>query len=368
MTTGNIVRDLRVGTYLAGLYFAKSWTGTDYPAVMPIVQNAPFYMKGVKRTFRRLPKRAYITPHPYSMELEDTNNVTISSGTYTGMTPIYIWGTAATGAYSVSNWTGNDDLALNSKLRGEVAGSDFNAGVFLGEGHQVLNMIGDSAKKLARAYLAAKKGNFQRASRILTGNSVGPSKKAANNWLELQYGWLPLLSDIHGGAQFLAHHLNTPLQHKVVVKRTLKRAKSETNPASGYPDRSFSVETKSIVAFIREKNVPQLAGLTDPLSVAWELVPYSFVVDWFIPIGEWLASRGLSQALEGTFVTTRVWKRGGMGYTRNSKAPLYRHIKVSMTRTVSTTLSFPFPNVKPLWKAASWRHAANAAALLAQVR
>jgi hypothetical protein len=26
-------------------------------------------------------------------------------------------------------------------------------------------------------------------------------------------------------------------------------------------------------------------GLTNPLNVAWELVPFSFVVDWFIPIG-----------------------------------------------------------------------------------
>jgi hypothetical protein len=27
-------------------------------------------------------------------------------------------------------------------------------------------------------------------------------------------------------------------------------------------------------------------GLTNPLNVAWELVPFSFVVDWFIPIGD----------------------------------------------------------------------------------
>ncbi len=29
-------------------------------------------------------------------------------------------------------------------------------------------------------------------------------------------------------------------------------------------------------------------GLTNPAAVAWELVPYSFVVDWFVNVGDYL--------------------------------------------------------------------------------
>ena len=29
-------------------------------------------------------------------------------------------------------------------------------------------------------------------------------------------------------------------------------------------------------------------GLTNPLLVAWEVVPFSFVVDWFLPVGDYL--------------------------------------------------------------------------------
>jgi hypothetical protein len=31
-------------------------------------------------------------------------------------------------------------------------------------------------------------------------------------------------------------------------------------------------------------------GLINPLEIVWELLPYSFVVDWFLPIGNWLSS------------------------------------------------------------------------------
>jgi hypothetical protein len=29
-------------------------------------------------------------------------------------------------------------------------------------------------------------------------------------------------------------------------------------------------------------------GLVNPLSIAWEVVPFSFVVDWFLPVGNFL--------------------------------------------------------------------------------
>lgn len=34
----------------------------------------------------------------------------------------------------------------------------------------------------------------------------------------------------------------------------------------------------------------QQLGVTNPLLLAWELVPYSFIADWFIPVGDYLQS------------------------------------------------------------------------------
>jgi len=45
-------------------------------------------------------------------------------------------------------WNSNDDIALLSKLREKIAGSDFNAGVAFGEGLQSIRLIGDTATKI----------------------------------------------------------------------------------------------------------------------------------------------------------------------------------------------------------------------------
>jgi hypothetical protein len=40
------------------------------------------------------------------------------------------------------------------------------------------------------------------------------------------------------------------------------------------------------------------AGVINPLSIAWELSPYSFVVDWFIPVGNVLSALSDTIGLE----------------------------------------------------------------------
>jgi hypothetical protein len=37
-------------------------------------------------------------------------------------------------------------------------------------------------------------------------------------------------------------------------------------------------------------DLPGLFGLVNPFEVAWEIVPFSFVADWFLPIGRYLSA------------------------------------------------------------------------------
>lgn len=255
MTTGNRNVDLRVpvstttGTARIGKLEHKDWSGGDKAVVKPprtsvgrlTVSYDKFghkvYHWGHYRPPTRLPKRAYNEVHPYSCNWRIENDVFLSYSNDDSRTPwLDVSGTGsvntiAAGVQSATPfnlWSSNDDLRLLGKLREKVAGSDFNAGVFLGEGRQALKMIATNATKIYKALIAVRKGRVGDAAHILTGSKYESNrnrfksgvdgKTVANNWLELQYGWLPLLSDVRGGAEFLSHHLTVPMVFRVVVQ------------------------------------------------------------------------------------------------------------------------------------------------------
>lgn len=370
-------------------YTRKSWTGTDYPKTIRSEKPTRFTTRTlVTRRGGQLveyeqpirlyvpnhpPKRALVVEHPYSMSLSVQNDsVLYYKLDATG--PTYSGTGLNTGfaARSVrQGWDSNDDIALLGKLREQVAGSSFNAGVFLGEGKEALSMITNAAIRLAGAIRNAKRGNMSKAWSILTRGTdrfAPPSQVAASNWLELQYGWLPLLHDMEDGAKFLAHHHSYPLQHVVyarLIKPGLIQSASPSNTRLLGCKAYTSVQIKAI---LKEKSVVNLSGLTDVASIAWELTPYSFLIDWAIPIGEYLQARGLAQSLSGTFVTSKKtyfsWSGAANVGANVQTWGTHSEMGVTLDRTVSSSLRVPLPEVVPLKEMFSWKRAANALALL----
>jgi len=288
-------------------------------------------------------------------------------------------------------WDSSDDVAIVSKLRNEIAGSDFNAAVTSAEMHKTMAMLADNAKRMYKFYTNFRDGNIPRAVDELFGGRKlrRPSKRASRNWLELQYGWMPLIKDVHSGAEFAAHTLNSPRVFRVSVTRGALGSSSLVRDIpywnlGSYGDVYVNMrhqESKKLIAFLTEVNVPQLAGLQDPLSLAWELLPFSFLADWFVPVGSWLSARSLSQSVTGTYVLCyRKRTRYNYCYLRlTSGAPsgmvfLKRpssanFVQYSFTRRIFTQLPVPIrPQAKPLAKIPSFAKAITSLALFAGIR
>lgn len=306
-------------------------------------------------------------------------------------------------------WTANDQIKLINKLYEKVVGpgSDFNMSVFLGEGNQCLNMIADSGVRIAKSIFHLRQGDITGAARSLLqgtgrkplpkhdwviGNNRGTRAAASNeasNWLQLQYGWLPLVQDMHGAAEQLAWHLSVPQRKVYKASRLVKRYGSKrTSSGLIQPDGHgfFSVTAKSsqfwrqsITAHISEHpTVAMKLGLQDPELVAWELMPWSFVVDWAIPIGDYLQARANVKRLVGKYQQSVLLKQF-------AEAPVGRNIVsqwggdystgVNSTRAriwynrlaITTSLDVPKPKFVGLGEVLSWRRAANAIALLTQL-
>jgi hypothetical protein len=144
---------------------------------------------------------------------------------------------------------------------------------------------------------------------------------------------------------------------------------------SGWIASGSSILQGQFKAKLTHINEATLVGLEDPLSTAWELVPYSFVADWFLPIGDYLSASALSRALTGTFVKTRFDRVHLEGMTRENLPgsdpvfwvfPLesWFHRYGTLERVVTTSLEVPLPSFKGRDKIASWVHAINSVALL----
>lgn len=279
----------------------------------------------------------------------------------------------------------NDDLALINKLRSKVLGSDFNAGIALAESGEALAMIADSATRVARAIRSVRRGNIKGALRALNitqrhARSDDPKRvgsrtrdarlNASSAWLELQYGWRPLLSDMRDGAEFLAHQMHSQKPERIRVSRKVDLGPPSSSAPTQYLMVGYGYTRKTIIAKVWNADIPTLS-IANPQGIAWELVPFSFVVDWALPIGEYLQALDTAASMTGTFVTTTVTRFKGRSDRDNIEfwwdgASDFSYEGGSMSRVVSTSLDVPLPTVKPLGKVLSPGHAINALALLAQ--
>lgn len=343
-----------------------------------------------RTVWKRLPRESYEVDHAYS--------ATHTYASAYGAVCIYRlgqWNNYGTPhnwdlTVAIDPWSSNDDISLLGKLREVIAGSSFNAGVAVAELPQSLKMIATSATKIFNAYKAVKRGQPMTAAKILTGKLppartqrklIPKREAAANNWLELQYGWKPLLSDVHDAALFIDQQMSRPVTQRFVATRFyggnregLVRNYNIGNAYVTIPTRWIS--SKRIIAKLTEVNVARLSGLMDPASVAWELVPFSFVADWFIPVGNYLSARGLESSLTGVYVTTKKFQVKTTGFKAKSNYTLSSwhdgrkcfFNRVIISRTVSTSLNIPVPEIKAIGKIASWEHAANAVALVIGLR
>lgn len=438
MTVGSKTEDRRRiidSNYPAGSYAQRTWSGGDWPPLdikvrdiaLPDIEVYRYVWNPVLRKKEKIlwtkstnnhklvydkpVRRATIEHHAYDVSGFSASALTGVRWRQTNIgQPWSWWSVFLNGQIAVGSsdpWSSNDDIALVNKLRDKVAGSSFNALVTLGESGESLAMITNSATRIYKSMKLLRKGNVVKAAHELVAGRPDyrtvrrqmlqphlrrtPAQRAAMDtssvWLELQYGWIPLVQDAKAGAEFLAHAYSAPLLHKVSVTHNAGGGRRKANfalDAQWYPTQNSHfrvkglpmVSSKKLTAYIRETNVPALAGLQNPEAAFWELTPFSFVADWFIPIGDYLEARALLQSLSATYVVNKrtvVELRGPVYGTASEEIdPLHceyegRYYAYTFSRSAELSdLPLPTPRLKGFGQAASWKHCVNAVALLIQ--
>ena len=201
---------------------------------------------------------------------------------------------------------------------------EIDAGVILIELRETLGMIGNAALTISETLKHLKNRRFRQAVlsiwnhstvRRVNGRTINQldfankferkykrlhtSDVLANSWLELQFGWLPLLQDIYKVIDILGPKVEPNTASTVLGFHGYATKESSNCVQSASPPNTTMNSQKTIVksgyhAYYRISN-PTLyrlntLGLINPASIAWEIVPFSFVADWFLPIGDYLES------------------------------------------------------------------------------
>lgn len=184
--------------------------------------------------------------------------------------------------------------------------------VTMAEYKQSRDMIAKRSLQLLGFVNSLRKGEFLKAGRQL-GLDVGydgkkhkvkmkfkerhfrrDSKSVANNFLEYHFGWKPLIGDIVTSAKVLTNGIPS---HKIKAS-----ASASISSITAYSDGMY-VKTRierssdwrithgaTVSVHNSDLWLANQLGLLNPAAIAWEIVPYSFVVDWFGNIGDVLAS------------------------------------------------------------------------------
>jgi len=288
---------------------------------------------------------------------------------------------------------------LSNKLRTKLKGQKINLAQAMAERKQTADLVASTAKSIASAIINLKRGNFAKAARDLGVKVPQRAKKrfsksfpreqaqaVANGWLALQYGWRPLLNDVYGACELLAEQSVDRIygKERVSESRTFvvhSKTNLLQNDERGVKSDETRGEEKITVRMgctfsisAGEVASPASMGIINPAVLAWEVMPWSFVADWFLPVGSWLnqldATLGLSFETGYTTVFKEMQSSAHrvFGYTNLSTGTthnaLYRatYSKVTCQRTAMT--SFPVSHPPQFKNPVSIEHAANAVALL----
>jgi len=157
-------------------------------------------------------------------------------------------------------------------------------------------VTGTLAKSLSAAYRDKSLRPYLTRS-VAQLRRDGVSRVIAGKYLEYVYGWKPLMQDAWSLLEVIKHGLGNTL----VLHAEGKSKQQSRNKEVVYYNVSDKTVTRQLYVDERvrvnchlwarldpdwqgARALNQL-GLLNPISLAWELMPWSFVVDWVLPIG-----------------------------------------------------------------------------------
>lgn len=340
-------------------------------------QNLGDHVSGTPFGYEVMKKLPFVGSYNY--KVSGTNLTVGGSGAMTTISPVV--------AVSPSQETNVDNESIVSALERMRGGIDLSVDAF--QIMQTVRMIKRPVQTFTKLYEQFREKKLLEYASRKWKRRPPFHKFLSDSWLEYIYGWMPLLQttyEIAGQMGNIAKPGPTMQVFKGSSQITETRSKDEIRSFAGtthkvsvthstfYGSRIYLLMKMSDAK--KAQHVSTYTSL-DPTSIAWELVPFSFVVDWFYDIGSYLRSCETALMYSSLFhsgwkSTIRVTNTQAVGLPRNFSGAVGSLSGSGSAQLISfgraRFSNIPSPS-KPVVQGAtdlSWSQLTSALALLAQ--
>lgn len=209
---------------------------------------------------------------------------------------------------NLAEWVTRADLYQSAyaqayeRLVGKL-GDPASLGVTLGQWKQANDMIAKRASQLSRftvalarrtpVGVAASLGLRLKDVRAIMRTRYGSAKKLSDLWLEFWFGWKPMVNDIYAACEVFDGPIPCALfKGKGKSERPgYLYFRSDGGACSIYHADRCSVTLGASVRIVNPNlRLLQQFGVLNPAEIAFDMVPWSFVLGWFSNVSSWIAS------------------------------------------------------------------------------
>lgn len=160
-------------------------------------------------------------------------------------------------------------------------------------------------------------GNTKKSRKAFRKTKGRPISETYIEWL---FGWKPMIDDVYNVIEILSRDFHG----NVITARGSEQAYETYKVSSVTEQRMWKGKHKitgKLVVTNPNLLLASQLGLTNPASLVWEAIPFSFLVNWFVPIGKYLATwdHGLGYRFDDLIVTHHLdtyCKRTEVTWTR----------------------------------------------------
>jgi hypothetical protein len=135
-------------------------------------------------------------------------------------------------------------------------------------------------------------GVGERKRRYYSDRWTRRPKAFGDAFLEVHFGWTPTIKEIYAVTNILQGGVPPVLVKGRATGKWSETVYQNYSPTFGYTQKREHTVKVQLIADVSVSDANMFLanqlGLVNPAVVAWELVPFSFVVDWFLPIGNFL--------------------------------------------------------------------------------